>query len=48
MKNFKEWIFIVLCILITLACIAFFIFYFKSIVTADIPWWMKMSLLKRK
>lgn len=48
MKNFKEWLFIILCILITLACIVFSIFYFKNIVTADIPWWMKLALLKSK
>ena len=46
MKNFKEWLFIILCILITVACIVLFIFYIKSVVTADIPWWMKWGLIK--
>lgn len=46
MKNFKEWFFIILFILITLASIVLFIFYIKNIVTADIPWWMKWALLK--
>ena len=48
MKNFKEWLFIILFILIALTSIILYIFYIENIVTADIPWWMKLALLKGK
>ena len=45
MKNFKDWLFIIFFTLIVIASVGFLIFYIKSVVTADIPWWMKWVLL---
>lgn len=44
----KDWLMIVFWTLVIAAGIAFIVFYFKSILTADIPLWLKMYLLGGK
>lgn len=44
----KDWPIIVFWTLVIAAGIAFIVFYFKSILTADIPLWLKLYLLGRK
>ncbi len=44
----KDWLIIVLWTLVIAAGIAFIVFYFKSILTADIPLWLKLYLLRGK
>lgn len=41
----KDWLMIAFWTLVIAAGIAFIVFYFKSILTADIPLWLKMYLL---
>ena len=41
----KDWLMIVFWTLVIAAGIAFIVFYFKSILTADIPLWLKLYLL---
>nr|DAU27133.1 MAG TPA: hypothetical protein [Bacteriophage sp.] len=41
----KDWLMIVFWTLVIAAAIAFIVFYFKSILTADIPLWLKLYLL---
>lgn len=44
----KDWLMIAFWTLIIAAGIAFIVFYFKSILTADIPLWLKLYLLGGK
>lgn len=44
----KDWLMITFWTLVIAAGIAFIVFYFKSILTADIPLWLKLYLLGRK
>ena len=44
----KDWLIIVFWTMIIAAGIAFIVFYFKSILTADIPLWLKLYLLGGK
>ena len=44
----KDWLMIVFWTLVIAAGIAFIVFYFKSILTADIPLWLKLYLLRGK
>ena len=44
----KDWMIIVFWTLVIAAGIAFIVFYFKSILTADIPLWLKLYLLGGK
>lgn len=44
----KDWLIIVFWTLVIAAGIAFIVFYFKSILTADIPLWLKLYLLGGK
>ena len=44
----KDWLIIVFWTLVIAAGIAFIVFYFKSILTADIPLWLKLYLLRGK
>lgn len=44
----KDWMIIVFWTLVIAAGIAFIVFYFKSILTADIPLWLKLYLLRGK
>ena len=44
----KDWLMIALWTLVIAAGIAFIVFYFKSILTADIPLWLKLYLLGGK
>lgn len=44
----KDWLMIVFWTLVIAAGIAFIVFYLKSILTADIPLWLKLYLLGRK
>lgn len=44
----KDWLMIVFWTLVIAAGIAFIVFYFKSILTADIPLWLKLYLLGGK
>lgn len=44
----KDWMIIAFWTLVIAACIAFIVFYFKSILTADIPLWLKLYLLRGK
>lgn len=41
----KDWLMIVFWTLVIAAAIAFIVFYFKSILPADIPLWLKLYLL---
>ena len=41
----KDWLMIVFWTLVIAAAIAFIVFYFTSILTADIPLWLKLYLL---
>lgn len=42
----KDWLPFIFYCLVVVAVIVFAIFYIKSILIADIPWWLKMALLK--
>ncbi len=44
----KDWLMITFWTLVIAAGIAFIVFYFKSILTADIPLWLKLYLLGGK
>ena len=44
----KDWLIIVFWTLVIAAGIALIVFYFKSILTADIPLWLKLYLLRGK
>lgn len=44
----KDWMIIAFWTLVIVAGIAFIVFYFKSILTADIPLWLKLYLLRGK
>lgn len=44
----KDWLMITFWTVVIAAGIAFIVFYFKSILTADIPLWLKLYLLGRK
>lgn len=44
----KDWLMITFWTLVIAASIAFIVFYFKSILTADIPLWLKLYLLGGK
>ena len=44
----KDWLMIAFWALVIAAGIAFIVFYFKSILTADIPLWLKLYLLGGK
>ena len=44
----KDWLMIAFWTLVIAAVIAFIVFYFKSILTADIPLWLKLYLLGGK
>ena len=44
----KDWLMITFWTLVIAAGIAFIVFYFKSILTADIPLWLKLYLLRGK
>lgn len=44
----KDWMIIAFWTLVIAAGIAFIVFYFKSILTADIPLWLKLHLLMGK
>lgn len=44
----KDWLMITFWALVIAAGIAFIVFYFKSILTADIPLWLKLYLLGGK
>ena len=44
----KDWLMIAFWTVVIAAVIAFIVFYFKSILTADIPLWLKLHLLRGK
>lgn len=44
----KDWLPFIFYCLVIIAAIVFIIFYIKSIVTADIPVWLKLFLLRGK
>ena len=44
----KDWLMIAFWALVIAAGVAFIVFYFKSILTADIPLWLKLYLLSGK
>lgn len=44
----KDWLTIAVWALVIAAGIAFIVFYFKSILTANIPLWLKLYLLGGK
>lgn len=46
--KWKDWLLFIFCCLVIVAAIVFAIFYIKSIVTADIPVWLKLFLLRGK
>lgn len=46
--KWKDWLPFIFCCLAVVAAIVFIIFYIKSIVTADIPVWLKLFLLRGK
>ena len=43
-----DWLMIAFWTMVIAAVIAFIVFYFKSILTADIPLWLKLYLLGGK
>lgn len=43
--KWKYWLPFIFYCLVVVGCIVFVIFYIKSIVTADIPVWLKLFLL---
>lgn len=38
-------IFLVICVLLTLGAIAFFVYYTITVLGADLPWYIKIHLL---
>lgn len=44
----KDWLMIAFWTMVIAAGIALIVFYFKSILTADIPLWLKLYLLGGK
>ena len=44
----KDWLSFIFYCLVIVTVIIFVIFYIKSIVTADIPVWLKLFLLRGK
>lgn len=46
--KWKDWLPFIFYCLVIVGCIVFVIFYIKSIVTADIPVWLKFFLLRGK
>ena len=44
----KDWLIMTFWTMVIAAGIAFIVFYFKSILTADIPLWLKLYLLRGK
>ena len=44
----KDWLIIAFWTLVIAAGIALIMFYYKSILTADIPLWLKLHLLRGK
>lgn len=46
--NRKDWLIVAFWGLIIAAGIALIILYIKGILTADIPWWLKLHLLRGK
>lgn len=46
--KWKNWLPFIFYYLVVVAIIVFVIFYIKSIVTADIPVWLKLFLLRSK
>ena len=44
----KDWLIIAFWTIVIAAGIALIVFYFKSILTADIPLWLKLYLLGGK
>lgn len=46
--KWKDWLLFIFCCLVVVVTIVFAIFYIKSIVTADIPVWLKFFLLRGK
>ena len=44
----KDWLMIAFWAMVIAAGIALIVFYFKSILTADIPLWLKLYLLRGK
>nr|DAH89793.1 MAG TPA: hypothetical protein [Caudoviricetes sp.] len=44
----KDWLIIAFWTMVIAAGIALIVFYFKSILTADIPLWLKLYLLRGK
>ena len=44
----KDWLMIAFWTMVIAAGITFIVFYFKSILTADIPLWLKLYLLGGK
>lgn len=44
----KDWLPFIFYCLVVVGVIVFVIFYIKSIVTADIPVWLKLFLLRGK
>lgn len=46
--KWKNWLPFIFYYLVVVAIIVFVIFYIKSIVTADIPVWLKLFLLRGK
>lgn len=46
--KWKDWLLFIFYCLVIVVAIVFTIFYIKSIVTADIPVWLKFFLLRGK
>ena len=44
----KDWLLFIFYCLVVVVAIIFAIFYIKSVVTADIPVWLKLFLLRGK
>lgn len=44
--KWKDWLPFIFYCLIIVVVIVFAVIYIKSILSADIPWWLKITLLR--
>lgn len=42
----RDWLLFIFYCLVVVVVIAIVVVYIKSILSADIPWWLKMTLLR--
>lgn len=44
----NDWLIIAIYVVPTVLAIVLFILYIKGVLSADIPWWLKLNLLSGK